>query len=246
MTASASAPASPSTAPGHRRALLVTLAVVIAIVALAARAGPYTDPPKTETSRQPAATVPPELSVVTAPNTEFADRVNRDTEGLATLGGLQALSVVIVVIVALLVVAALLGWLGVLPLPRLRRRFSSPGGTTSRPPAPQLGPELAEAVDQALDLLDHGEAREAVVACWLLLIRTAGEAGSPARTSETSREYAERLATEQLVSVAPLARLAELYREARFSQHHVGPDLRAQARRALGVLQTELRSGVRL
>lgn len=225
--------------------LLATVVLLLATVALVARAGPYTDPPGAGTAT--ATSAQRQL-----PAEPAADPRGEGFEDFGELPGVREVvpaNVAVVAITVLLV--ALMGYgvlaaLGAVPRSRLRRRHTSAGSASEPDPVRRAGGELAEAVEQALDLVEHGEAREAVVACWLLLIRTADEAGSPARSSETAREYAERLSEEQLVSSRPLARLAELYREARFSRHPVGPELRVEARRALGVLQAELRSGVRL
>lgn len=231
----------------HPLPLLALVALLLVAVALVARAGPYTEPPPEPGASTATATSDPSQPTLSPqPTNEFPARVPSDVRGLASLTGLQVLADVIVIIVVLLTIYSALVALGAIPRPRFRRRGSTARGAAGTAPIPRPGAELADAVDHALDLVEHGEARDAVVACWLLMIQAAGESGSPMRASETSREYADRLAAEQLVSPGPLARLGELYREARFSQHMVGSDLRAEARRALGVLQTELRSGVRL
>ncbi len=222
---------------------LAGIVLLLGVVSVLARGAPYTQPPR-EPDRSAASTAAP-VTAVGAPDDALAERFLRDARGLASLPPLQILIVIIVVIFVVLTGFAVLVLLGIIRAPRRRRRTSA--GTAVDPaPGGRPGPELVEAVDHALDLVEHGDAAEAVVACWLLMVRAAGDAGSPARPSETAREYAERLSVEQLVSPGPLARLADLYREARFSAHPVGPELRAQARRALGVLQAELRSGVRL
>lgn len=231
----------------RRLALLVCVGALFVLLAVAARADPYTEQPPP--AAQPTATSTGSIDEppVTPPaNTALQDQVRRDTRALASLTALQIISLIIVVIVVPLAGYVVLVVLGAVPRPRFRGRRSSPGTEGDPALVPRLGAEMADAVDHALDVVEHGEAREAIVACWLLLVRAASESGSPARVSETAREYAERLSAEQLVSTASLARLADLYREARFSDHDVGPQLRAEARRALGVLQTELHSGVRL
>jgi hypothetical protein len=62
---------------------------------------------------------------------------------------------------------------------------------------------------------------------------------------ETATEYAERIAGEFYVPVRRLTRLAELYREARFSQHDVGGGQRAEARDLLEQLSADLEHGRR-
>jgi len=237
-----------SPASGERRTLPLVAMVLLVLVAVAlvARAGPYTDRSAASTATPTATGAAPQ------PPAQVPDPRGEQAEDFGELPGVQDVvpaNVLVVVTTVLLVVlmgVGVLSLLGILPRPQLRRRRSSAGAAGEPDQVQRIAPELAAAVDQALDRLDRGEARDAVVACWLLLIQTATAAGSALRPSETSREYAERLSAEQLISAGPLARLAELYREARFSRHQVGPEVRAEARRALGVLQTELRSGVRL
>lgn len=134
--------------------------------------------------------------------------------------------------------------LGLIRVPRWHRERAATGGRRER--SMVVADRLAVAVEEALGQLEHGETREAVVACWLLLERAAAAAGSAALAHETTTEFAARLAGEQLVSGAALTRLAGLYRVARFSGHPVDPGMRAQARSALAVLQGELTGGVRL
>ncbi len=149
----------------------------------------------------------------------------------------------VVLIFGICLLLAPLVVLGLIRVPHWRREPASTGarGTLSS----EVGTGLTRAVDEALERVEQGQTREAVVACWLLLERAAGAAGSPARSYETTTEYAARLAGEQLVSGPALTRLAGLYRVARFSDHPVEPVMRAQARSALGVLQQELTGGVR-
>lgn len=229
----------------HPLPLLALVALLLVAVALVARAGPYTQAPR-ESSATPTRTSAIQLPPAERP----AEPRGRTPEEFSEVPGVREVIPANVLVVAITVgLVVLMGYgvlaaLGIVPRPRFRPRATSAGTPSTTEPV--RSPELAQAVDQALDFVEHGEAREAVVACWLLMIQAASESGSPARPSETSREYADRLAAEQLVSAGPLARLAELYREARFSQHALGTDLRTEARRSLGVLQTELRSGVRL
>jgi Domain of unknown function (DUF4129) len=120
--------------------------------------------------------------------------------------------------------------------PALRRR---------RPPAAPPGAEpaavsLARAAREALTAVEQPAAREAVVRSWLLLGAAASAAGLPARDSETAAEYAARLTAHLGLPGAELDRLAELYREARFSDHEVGEHQRGEARRLLTELSGRL------
>lgn len=99
---------------------------------------------------------------------------------------------------------------------------------------------LAEAADRALVEVEQPDAREAVVRAWLLLGAAAAEAGLPAHAAETATEYAQRIAAAFAVPVPELHRLAELYREARFSSHQVDEARRAEARELLQHLRAGL------
>jgi hypothetical protein len=136
-------------------------------------------------------------------------------------------------VVLLLIVLVLLRW-----RPGWRRRAAAP--VAVRVPDGPPPPSMAEAVQQALDLVEQPGAREAVVRAWLLLGRAAAEAGSPPRPADTAAEYAARVADEQGLDPTALGRLAALYREARFSTHPVGEDQRAEARAVLEQLRARL------
>lgn len=233
------------TGPALRRlSLLVAAALLVLLVALVARAGPYGE----STATAPATTAPSALPSAsgTAPELD-SGAVARDEENraLAEIPALQVLTLFYVL--AVLAVVAI-GVYFVLWWVRDSWRFAflrrvTPGRAGV---GEDVAPALPEAIAEAQVVLEQGQAREAVVACWLLLQRAGQRAGTEVRDAETAREYAGRLAGEQLISEPPLRRLADLYREARFSDHVVDDALRSAARRELGVLQAELGSGVRL
>ena len=62
------------------------------------------------------------------------------------------------------------------------------------------------------------------------------------RRSETSAELVKRLLIALDLDPRAIGRLAALYREARFSEHDLGEDRRAEARSALRALHEDLRS----
>jgi len=155
--------------------------------------------------------------------------------------------------VYVLVVAGLL-FLGgcAIPLflpPRPRRRWLSLGGGRAAPPRPPrsmaaprvVEQELASAVDTALARLDGGPVGDAIVACWLGLERAAAQAGTPRRAAETSAELTERVLAEHRVTPRTLRRLGALYREARFSGHRLGEEVRDEARELFERVRDELR-----
>ena len=120
---------------------------------------------------------------------------------------------------------------------------------TRRAPAPAEPPpvddevparRLAAAVEEGLRELDQGGPGEGVVAAWVMLERAAADAGTHRAAPETPSELAGRLIDRHAVASGPLLRLADLYREARFSSHRLPEEARAEARRALEQLQAEL------
>jgi uncharacterized protein DUF4129 len=100
--------------------------------------------------------------------------------------------------------------------------------------------QLAAAVDEGLRELDQGGPGEGVVASWVLLERAAADAGTHRAAPDTPSELAGRLIDRHPVSSTPLLRLADLYREARFSRHELPESARTEARAALEQLRSEL------
>lgn len=101
---------------------------------------------------------------------------------------------------------------------------------------------VSGAADQDAVLRD-GDARNAIVAAWLRFEVQGGAAGVGRERWETSSEYALRIL--DLVSADPAAthRLAALFREARFSDHPLTEEHRAEALDALAAIRRSL--GVR-
>lgn len=129
-------------------------------------------------------------------------------------------------------------------LPRLRLRLRARGRADAgaAPPVEDEVPaaRLAAAVDEGLRELDQGGPGEGVLASWVQLERAAAEAGTHRSAPETPSELATRLLDRHAVSAGPLLRLAELYREARFSRHRMPEAARTEARAALEQLRAEL------
>ena len=100
---------------------------------------------------------------------------------------------------------------------------------------------VADAEEQDA-LLRDGDARNAIVAAWHRFEVQGEAAGVPRHGAETSSEYALRFLDLADADTGPVRRLAELYREARFSEHEITEQHRAEAldtlaaiRRSLGV-----------
>ena len=97
--------------------------------------------------------------------------------------------------------------------------------------------------DEQDALLRGGDARNAIVATWHRFEVQGERAGVPRRPSETSSEYALRILDLAEADTGPVRRLAELYREARFSDHEITEEHRSEALAALAGIRRSL--GVR-
>ena len=107
--------------------------------------------------------------------------------------------------------------------------------------------ELDQAQDQvvadaqlALDLLDEGEPRNAIVAAWDRLEVTAATLYLQRRPWETSSEFVIRMLDDVRADGEAVVALEALYREARFSTHPLTEDDRAAAAEALGRIRASL------
>ncbi len=105
-----------------------------------------------------------------------------------------------------------------------------------------LAAAIEEDADAQLEAVDRGGPRDGIVACWVRLEEIVAAAGLTPRRSETSAELVKRLLVALDLDPRAIGRLAVLYREARFSEHHLGEDRRAEARSALRALHEDLRS----
>ncbi|HEY6533646.1 MAG TPA: DUF4129 domain-containing protein [Acidimicrobiales bacterium] len=94
------------------------------------------------------------------------------------------------------------------------------------------------------ELLQQGEPRAAIVACWLRLESAVASAGVVHHRSDTSTELTERVLAEASVDRHAIRALAALYREARFSTHPMGEPDRAAALAALDAVHVGLGAGV--
>ncbi|HET6668167.1 MAG TPA: DUF4129 domain-containing protein [Intrasporangium sp.] len=110
-------------------------------------------------------------------------------------------------------------------------------------PVPE--PETARDVlvreeERQRDALAGGEARDGIVACWVVFEDAAADAGLPRRVSETPTEFVVHLLHALDVDPRPVAVLAGLYHEARFSSHRMPDDSRARAEEALAAIHRDL------
>jgi hypothetical protein len=90
--------------------------------------------------------------------------------------------------------------------------------------------------------LQRGSPRNAIVECWLRLEAAVVAAGVPRDPADTSTELTVRVLATHHVDPVAIARLAALYREARFSDHPMGEDARRAAIDALDHVHEGLRT----
>jgi hypothetical protein len=102
---------------------------------------------------------------------------------------------------------------------------------------------IAHDVSEQDAVLREGDPRNAIVAAWLRFEVQGESAGVPRRPWETSSEYAIRILDLVAAESGAVNRLAGLYREARFSEHPITEEHRAQALDALAAVRQSL--GVR-
>jgi hypothetical protein len=91
--------------------------------------------------------------------------------------------------------------------------------------------------EEALSRLD---VRNGIVACWVLLEEAAAGCGVSRRPAETATEFVVRFLHQLDVDPRPVAALADLFHEARFSTHHLGEEARGRATAALDAIHREL------
>jgi len=111
--------------------------------------------------------------------------------------------------------------------------------------AQQVTEVMAVDADEQRTLLEAGgEPRNAIVVCWHRFEVQAQRAGVERRAWQTTSEFV--LGVLDLVGAdrGAVARLADLYREARFSDHPMTDDHRARALEALHAILTSLRPRV--
>lgn len=107
-------------------------------------------------------------------------------------------------------------------------------------PAREIADRLTEDAQAQRAAIAEGEPRNGIVRCWLLLQDSIAAAGLPPGPSETSTEFTIRVLHALDLDPRAIERLAQLYREARFSRHPLGEDARAQALAALEALHADL------
>lgn len=112
-------------------------------------------------------------------------------------------------------------------------------------PAPE-GPRTSEesviaGIDAGLeDLSSIKDPRAAVIACYVRMLKAAGDAGVERRTSDTPFEALHRLLDKHGVTEPSARRLTLLFERARFSNHDIDETMRTEALDALLEIRSEL------
>ena len=216
-------------------AALTLMLAALALVVLGARSD--TTRFQVTTVATPAQTPTVTPTPTPAGSADPVPTADRNPDTTAT-EGFALLYFVLVVLLVLAFVVLVFPQIG--GRPSRRRRRATPAVAPSEP-AEASARALDEAVEQGLREVEQGPTADAIVACWLRLERAAADAGTTRRAAETAGELTARVLAAHRVTPATLRRLADLYREARFSGHTLGEPEREQARRALEQVRRELR-----
>ncbi len=214
-------------------AVLLATGIVIVLATWAAAIGPDRvfggEPRHQESSGAPAT----DFDVTPGPGEE-AERDEDDDRGWEStvLFGLEI--VLLALLAALLVMFARWVRLDMLEERRLTRRRRRPVEFEVLPAAPQrAAEEIVRDADRQLALLREGAPRNGIVACWHRFEVQARAAGMGREPWETSAEFTLRVLDVVSADEHSVAELAELYREARFSDHELDEPAREAAVDAL-------------
>ena len=103
-----------------------------------------------------------------------------------------------------------------------------------------LADAMAADAQRRQELLASGSPRNAIVACWHSFEEQAEAAGVRRQRWETSSEFTLRVLDRLLADDAAVLRLAELYRDARHSEHEITEATRQSAAEALDAIHRSL------
>lgn len=223
-----------------RRTVIVLLAVLAGAVVLvwAAASGPAdvaTAPVAPEDSSNAPAVVAPEEQ----PEDENADDDGEAQDGAANPAWMMDIASIAVLLAGLWVLSLLVR-LVVARLPGRQLVFD-----LEPLPRPDAGHDaVQQREDQLRDALTGADVRNGIVACWALLEDATADAGVPRAPAETATELVVRFLHALDVDPRPVATLAALFQEARFSSHPLTEDHTRTARAALDdILRDVVRAG---
>ena len=224
----------------QRRVVLIAVGAAVLILALLAAttrrpAIVRSDDPVAATTPTPTPTGTPMPSPTSARPSAAA--TGQRMSGNAGLTVLAVLGVLLIVLLLVLVIAGLALAAG--PLSNtLRRRWDQRRSPSAGRPIVGSVPSraLTGALADLLRAVEQGSPRAGIIAAWVRLEGIAADAGVQPRRSETPAELTIRVLDEMSVPGRWVLRLAELYREARFSDHPMTEADRAEAGECLSAL----------
>ncbi|MEZ5093692.1 DUF4129 domain-containing protein [Nocardioides sp.] len=217
---------------------------VVLIVGWGAAVGPRAVVrPTTPTTAPVVQDTSPSSSASPRPrDTEESSKRPADDNGLVAGFAL----VVVALIATAGLIAVLVGFAALSTVRHVRLGRLGPGrdGAGSEPTPPSgLDAEAVESLTRAMSLqladLQRGSVRDAITRCWVAVEEEATHWGVGPRPTDTSTEFALRLLRGLGADPEAAQDLAELFREARYSDHEMGED---QRRRALALMTTILES----
>jgi hypothetical protein len=141
------------------------------------------------------------------------------------------ISWLVVAVVVALAVAAVCAYV-------ISQRRSRTAADASEELAEQLALALEEALD---DLRAESDPRRAIVAAYARMERVLAASGVPRHTAETADEYLGRVLRELAPGSNAVARLTDLFTQAKFSHHDVDATMKEDAIQALEQVRDELR-----
>jgi hypothetical protein len=142
-----------------------------------------------------------------------------------------AISWLVVAAVVVLAVAAVTAYV-----------ISQRGARTGTRAKEELAEQLALALDDALDdLRAEADPRRAIVAAYARMERVLAASGVPRHSAETADEYLGRILLELAPGSDAVARLTDLFTQAKFSHHDVDATMKEDAIQALEEVREELR-----
>lgn len=108
-------------------------------------------------------------------------------------------------------------------------------------PEPLTVRDVVTALNDAIArLAGEGDARSAVIACWVRLEQATQAAGTPRALSDAPADLVTRLLGAYQVSKPALTSLADLYRTARYSAKPIDNPMRERALSALTTVRSEI------
>ena len=162
--------------------------------------------------------------------------------------GTEDLSRLVTLLIVLVVLAVCLVVIVSFRLALRRRRLRGDRPVRAGPPpiaveVPIEDESLGEVLEDRLAAVGEGSPRNAIVAAWVRLEEFAAAQGLRRQPADTPAEFVARALASYSLDAAALDRLADLYREARFSEHPITERHRDDARECLARLVGERTGG---